>query len=370
MTGRLQIGIFAHSWRSDWNHGNAHFLRGLASELAILGHGVRCYEPINSWSLTNLLDEGEPGRQSLRQFDQTFPKLDVRLYRTDENFRCFALNELQGVDVILVHEWNSPQVVNTIAELKRELRFRLLFHDTHHRAYTSPLQMLRLRLDEFDGVLAFGNALSRIYRHAFGVSRVWTFHEAADTRRFHPFESQKECDLIWVGNWGDEERTRELEEFLIGPCAKLLSHQKSVYGVRYPAEAQKRLTEAGIDYRGYLSNLNTPEVYAASRVTMHVPRRYYTNGLSGIPTIRVFEALACGIPLVCAPWADSECLFRPNEDYLCVSDGHQMLFELQRLLQDESACRQLAANGLETIRRQHTCAHRAQQFLEICQELG
>ena len=55
-----------------------------------------------------------------------------------------------------------------------------------------------------------------------------------------------------------------------------------------------------------------PEVFARFRVTVHVPRRPYVEALPGIPTIRVFEALACGIPLVCAPWDDAEGLFTPG----------------------------------------------------------
>ena len=62
------------------------------------------------------------------------------------------------------------------------------------------------------------------------------------------------------------------------------------------------LRRAGIEYRGYLPNLEAPAVYAQSRLALHVPRRQYANGLSGMPTIRVFEALACGIPLLCSPW--------------------------------------------------------------------
>jgi spore maturation protein CgeB len=91
--------------------------------------------------------------------------------------------------------------------------------------------------------------------------------------------------------------------------------------------------------------------------------------LSGVPTIRVFEALACGIPLLCAPWTDAEGLFRPGEDYLCVPDGRAMAASLRHLIADSAARRQLAAKGLETIQARHTCAHRARQFLDICEEL-
>ena len=89
----------------------------------------------------------------------------------------------------------------------------------------------------------------------------------------------------------------------------------SVYGVRYPSGA--RGAGGG---RPVLSRLagqpRAPEAFARHRLTVHVPRRAYVRELPGIPTIRVFEALACGIPLICAPWEDREGLFAPGHDYL------------------------------------------------------
>ena len=93
--------------------------------------------------------------------------------------------------------------------------------------------------------------------------------------------------------------------------------------------------------------------------------------LSGIPTIRVFEALACGVPLVCSPWVDEEKLFRPGEDYLVVRDGLEMTEQLPSIFatMEQARC-QLTENGLKTIRERHTCDHRAQQLMAICQELS
>lgn len=371
MNHGLKLRFFAHSWVSDWNHGNAHFLRGLVRELVRLGNEVRCYEQHGAWSLANLLRaEGEMARLAVEEFWRTFPELDVRFYHNGGGFSELAREELRGADVVFVHEWNPPEVVEAIVGLKRELGFRLLFHDTHHRAYSNPREILRLPLKQFDGVLAFGEAIGRIYREGFGVEKTWTFHEAADTSNFRPQEAEKTTDVIWVGNWGDEERSQELQEFLIGPAAALHGRKVAVHGVRYPEEGRQRLASAGIEFRGYLPNLRAPRVYGESVVTVHVPRRQYANGLSGVPTIRVFEALACGIPLVCAPWTDTEGLFRAGEDYLCVRDGQDMTAELCRLLADPGARRQMAANGLATIQARHTCAHRARQLLDICEEMG
>jgi spore maturation protein CgeB len=369
MSGSLKFCIFAHSWISDWNHGNAHFLRGLASELVRQGHTVRCYEESNSWSKQNLAEEGrEAIADAVEDFRAAFPELDVRFY-SNHGLSQFLVEELRDCDVVIIHEWNSPEVVAAVLSLKPKFKFRALFHDTHHRAYTNPQEVLKFPLAEFDGVLAFGEAIRQIYSQVFAVKHVWTFHEAADTTHFFPREAGKDTDVVWIGNWGDEERTKELEEFLIGPAAAMRDRKFAVHGVRYPDDALKELSNAGIDFRGYLPNLRAPEMYARSRISLHVPRRFYANGLSGVPTIRVFEALASGAPLVCAPWSDSEGLFRPGQDYICVLDEAAMVSELRFLLGDDRARAQLAASGLETIRARHTCAHRAQQLVEICHEV-
>jgi len=92
--------------------------------------------------------------------------------------------------------------------------------------------------------------------------------------------------------------------------------------------------------------------------------------LSGIPTIRVFEALACGATLVCAPWKDVEQLFHPGDDYVVVSTGAEIKAKIHEMLHDETARRQIGANGRQTILQRHTCAHRAQQLIEICEALN
>ncbi len=102
---------------------------------------------------------------------------------------------------------------------------------------------------------------------------------------------------------------------------------------------------------------------------MHVPRRPYTRALRGIPTIRPFEALACGIPLISAPWEDSEGLFRVGRDFLMAPDGPGMQARLRDVLRDAALARSLISNGLETIRSRHTCAHRVDELMSIYESL-
>jgi len=201
------------------------------------------------------------------------------------------------------------------------------------------------------------------------VKRVWTWHEAADTRVFRPIPGQElEGDLVWVGNWGDDERTQELHEFLIEP-AKSLKLRARVYGVRYPLEAQNALADADIEYGGWLPNFDAPEVFSRFKFTVHVPRRPYVRALPGIPTIRPFEALACGIPLICSPWNDAEDLFTPGKDFLVANNGREMREQMSAVLSNRKLAGSLAEHGLKSIQQFHTCRHRVDELLRIYQEL-
>ncbi len=357
----MRVALFYHSLVSDWNHGNAHFLRGVATELIARGHELCIFEPDDSWSRQNLVSEH--GEQPLRDFASRYPTLCSTLYSPDTIDLDRALD---GVHLVLVHEWSDHGLVSAIGQHhQRNPEYLLLFHDTHHRSVTEPESMAAYDLSGFDGVLAYGEAIRQIYLRRGWARQVWTWHEAADTRVFRPVRNQPhEGDLVWIGNWGDDERTAELHEFLIEPAGRL-DLRTRVYGVRYPESALEALQAAGIEYAGWLPNYKVPEAFARFRVTVHVPRRPYALALPGIPTIRPFEALACGIPMISAPWDDVEGLFTPGRDYLVARDGDEMQTRLQDVLNNPGRASELARHGRETILKRHTCAHRVDQLLAI-----
>jgi spore maturation protein CgeB len=360
----VRFVIFTHSLVSDWNHGNAHFLRGIASELMALGHEVRIFEPHDGWSLRSLI--AAQGEDALAEFRRAYPSHYSTLYDVHSLDLDHAL---AGADAVIIHEWNPHELVRRIGEHRASRGgYRLFFHDTHHRSATDPAAMAAYDLRHYDGVLAYGSVIRDLYLERGWARQAWTWHEAADTRVFQPIpESQKTGDLVWIGNWGDDERGAELREFLIRPVKRL--HLKArVYGVRYPDHALAELAEAGIEYCGWLPNFRVPQIFAGHRVTVHVPRRPYARALPGIPTIRPFEALACGIPMVSAPWDDCEGLFRPGRDFLFARNGDEMIAHLRMLLDAPSLARAIAAHGLDTIRARHTCAHRATELIDIIEQ--
>ena len=356
----MHFVFYTHSLVSDWNHGNAHFLRGVMRDLMSRGHSVLALEPVDSWSRKNLLETQGPA--AIERFGQDFPGLTARQYDAAFNHEA----AVDDADVVLVHEWTDPELVARLGRARRDGgRFTLMFHDTHHRAVSAEEDIAALTLQHYDVILAFGETLRQRYLKAGWGRQVVTWHEAADHVLFHPMpEIERERDLIWIGNWGDDERSAEIREFLIEPAGDLRL-TGTVHGVRYPEDAVAAVRDAGLEHGGWIANVDAPRAFARHRVTMHIPRRPYVEALPGIPTIRMFEALACGIPLVSAPWEDAENLFRPGTDFLFARDGEDMRHLLTDILTDRSLAKDLERHGLETILARHTCAHRVDELLAV-----
>lgn len=360
----MKIKLFYHSLISCWNHRDAHFLRGIMAELQSRGHKVEIFEPSDGRSYSSLVEQYGGG--ALSNFKKKFPELSTNFYFSSE----VAYEKLvSDADVVIVHESNSSELVNKIGRLKEAFGYKLLFHDTHHRTVSAPVEMEGYDLSSYDGVLASGKTIKDIYQAKAWARQAWTWHEAADTRVFYPKAAEKKAgDVVWIGNWGNDEREEELDEFFIKPV-KELELKASIYGVGYPERTLKKLADAGIEYKGWLPNYRVPDIFSQYKFTVHIPRRPFRDLLPGIPGIRPFEAMACGIPLLSAPWSDTEGLFEDGKDFRMVENGKKMKEAMQELLENPHKARNFATNGLNTIREKHTCAKRVNELLEIVEDL-
>ena len=155
-------------------------------------------------------------------------------------------------------------------------------------------------LDGYDGVLAFGEALADVYRRGAGASGS-TSGTRPRTRASsaRPPSRTSAAGLVWIGNWGDDERSAELESSSL--VRKRVGLPLDIYGVRYPAEAWRCFRRYGAPIAaGFPMRACRRSSRAICDRSCAAPA--LRDALPGIPTIRVFEALACGIPLVSAPW--------------------------------------------------------------------
>ena len=299
----MRIIYLTHSLRSCWSHGSAHFLRGVLRELAALGHDVVACEPEVAVSLSDLL--GDPGSSEQAAAAEPF----FRTYDPDADLETLEAL-VEGADLVIVHQWNRPELVARIGRIRaRGGPFLALFHDTHHRALTAPEDLRPCNLPAYDGVLASGISLVEAYKRMGWGEQVFAWREGADTSVFQPPEEESDREgLAWIGDWADGERLAELKDILVRP-AREAGLPIDVFGVRFSDRAKRALRRAGVRCHGWLPNAKTSEVLASHLATVQIPRRLSASLLPGGPPIRMFEALACGIPLVAAPWSDSEGLF-------------------------------------------------------------
>ena len=177
----MRFVFYTHSLASDWNHGNAHFLRGVMRALQARGHETHALEPKGAWSRENLIADRGPG--AIADFERVFPELSWEIY--PDGFDHEAA--LEDADVVVVHEWTDPGMVARLGRARsRGAGFTLLFHDTHHRAVSAEGEIGGMDLSGYDGVLAFGETLRERYLRAGWGRQVFTWHEAADTSTSGP----------------------------------------------------------------------------------------------------------------------------------------------------------------------------------------
>ena len=266
---------------------------------------------------------------------------------------------LDGTDIVIVEEGAAPDLVAALG--KRRLgggRFTLLFRDTGHGTPAGCLEA-------YDGVLAAAESVSDL-RFADGWGRqAFTWHEGVDTELFRPVPGQpKIMDLIWIGG-RDAVDYADLRKFLLLPIARL-GLKAGVHGAPAPVTAGAGLVEAGIRDGGWLPNHLIPVAYAGGLMTVNLPPAPET--LPGIPSSRLFEALACGIPLVSGPWHDTDGLFPPG-CYLRADNGAEMIASLSLLRHGHDLREELIENGLSAIEAQHSCGQRAEELLWIVERL-
>lgn len=357
----MRIVLFYHSLLSDLNNSLAHELRGMSMELLLRGHEVVVYEPRSAHSLKRLL--AEHGHGPVARFHAAYPGLASRRY---EAHTLDLEAALAGAGLVIVHERNDPQLVRAIG-LHRAVAggYRLFFHATHRLpAAGEPARGAAAQFDlrHYDGVLG---ASSRLCDHYRGQSvAAWVWPVAADTRLFTPGAAEPAGDVVWVGNWPSERRAAQLREFLVEPV-QTLGLRARVYGAGYTPEAQAALAEAGIEYGGWVPNFEQPAELAKFRVALHIPTR--AQVAAGLAGGGLFQALACERPLVSAPWDDADGLLEPKVDYALARDGAEMTHWLKTLLADPARARAMARHGRATVLRAHTCAHRADELLELAE---
>ena len=330
----MRFVMFYHSLVSDWNHGNAHFLRGVARELLRRG-ATRCvvYEPADGWS------RAEPGRPITAS--SRWPRSPglSRARAADalrRARRSISTPRSTGPMWCIVHEWNDAGAGrrgSARTGRRRPLRAVLPRHAPPRgharrrrwRAYDLAPLRRRARLRRA--------CIRDLYCENGWAARAWTWHEAADTRLFAPLPGEaRDGDLVWIGNWGDDERSAELRELLIEPVRAARPVARASRRALTRRRAARRWRAPGSDYARLAAELPRARGVRALRADGPRAAPAVRRGAAGDPDDPHVRGAGVRHPAGLARrGTTSRGCSRPARDYLVARDGGEMRRQLRAL---------------------------------------
>jgi spore maturation protein CgeB len=234
----------------------------------------------------------------------------------------------------------------------------------------TPVTLERLRAGEiapylppaglagFDLVLSYtgGRALQEL-RTRLGARQVAALYGSVDPDLHRPCAPAAErADLSYLGTWAAD-RQETLERLFVEPARRASDRRFVIGGAQYPDHFP---WSANIYFKRHLPPAEHPAFYAASRITLNVTRRAMAE-MGFCPSGRLFEAAACGAPLLSDDWEGLGEFYTPGAEILVARDGEDTLRAIDRS-DDELAA--MARNARTRTLDEHTAAHRARELEE------
>ncbi len=210
----------------------------------------------------------------------------------------------------------------------------------------------------YDLYLSFtgGPTLDRI-ADDFGSPRPRAFYCMVDPTSYYPEDAEQRWDLGYLGTYSDD-RQATVDELLVEPARTRTGGRFVVAGPQYPADVAWPENLARIEH------LAPPEhraFYNAQRFTLNVTRAHMiAAGYS--PSVRLFEAAACGVPIISDRWAGIDDFFRPGSEILLAGDRSDVVAYLDDVSPSER--RAIGRSAGERVLAEHTAQTRTRELLE------
>ena len=346
----MKIVIFGLSITSSWGNGHATTFRALARALNDRGHRIIFYERDVEWYASNR-DMPQP------------PFCEVRLYDDWKSIRKSALDETNEADVAIVGSYFSDGV-NVIEELADSRVAVKTFYDID-----TPITVSQLRengrtdyvrteqLPIFDIYFSFtgGPMLREI--EGFGARRAVPLYCSFDPAEYRRFSVNKRfaCDLSYMGTYAPD-RQEKIEQLLCEPARQLSNCKFIVAGPQYPKSIK---WPANVRRITHLNPRWHARFYSSSRLTLNVTRRDMVRaGYS--PSVRLFEAAACGATIVSDNWPGLDTFFTPGEEILLPTTSDDVVRFLRDATPDE--LQKIGAQAQQRVLAEHTSDNRAEEF--------
>ncbi len=344
----MKLLVLGLSLSSSWGNGHATTYRALLRAFAARGHAVTFLERDVPWYAENR-DLADPDWCRLE------------LYRDLDDLGRRA-GEIASADAVLVGSY-VPEGVEVARLVQRTARGATAFYDID-----TPVTLGKLSRGDheylspevvpgYDVYLSFtGGPVLDTLRRRYGAPAAEVLYCSADSAQYRPVPGvARRWDLSYLGTYSPD-RQPVLERLLLEPARRAPELRFVVAGPQYPD---------GIDWPANVERLehvgpqDHPEFYTASRWTLNVTRADMVRwGWS--PSVRLFEAAACGTPVISDAWDGLETLFRPDSEIILARGAEDVLGVLRDT--DDARRNAVAAAARGRVLGAHTAAHRAAEL--------
>jgi len=343
---RLRIVILGLSITSSWGNGHATTYRSLMRALCRRGHEVLFLECDKPWYREH---------RDLRRP----PFGTVRLYDDVVALRRRWRGELAEADLVILGSY-VPDGIAVAMLIQQVARGVTAFYDIDTPVTMASLadgscEYLRPELvPGFDLYLSFtgGPVLRQIERH-YGAPAARALYCAVDPEHHKPGSAAEPCWVLGYLGTYSADRQPVLDKLLCEPARRWPEARFAVAGPLYPGDLKwpenvERIEHVGPDRHAWF--------YGRQRFTLNVTRADMVRwGYS--PSVRLFEAAACGVPIISDEWAGLATIFEPDREILVARNSGDV-FRFTRETSDAER-RQLALNARRRVLASHTAAHRA-----------
>lgn len=352
----MKIVIFGLSITSSWGNGHATTFRALARALHARGHRMVFFEHDREWYASNR-DLPDPDFCKVHVFDNWKHELPK------------VRRELAECDVAVVGSY-FPDGIAAIDEVFDSSAPVKAFYDID-----TPITVAGLRecgateylrqehVPGFDLYFSFtGGPMLRELEVRFGAPRAVALYCSFDPARYRrwPAHQRFTSDFSYMGTYAPD-RQPKIEELFLSPARTLRQKKFLLAGPQYPKNIRwpanvRRITHLNPRWHAHF--------YSSSRLTLNVTRRDMV--LAGYsPSVRLFEAAACGAAIASDNWPGLETFFLPGEEILLPVGSGDVVRYLSEY--DDSELRRIGDRAQERVLAEHTSDCRAREF-EACVE--
>lgn len=341
----LSIVILGLSITSSWGNGHATTYRGLARELTRRGHRVSFLERNLPWYAANR-DLPKP------------PYGTTHLYRSYSELKRRFTGLVRNADVVIVGSF-VPQGIEIGAWVTQLAQGITAFYDID-----TPVTLKKLARDaaeyltaalipRYDLYLSFtGGPVLDELEHRYGARMARPLYCSVDPNLYTPADRRPRYALGYMGTYSDD-RQPTLERLLCAPARAWPEGRFTVVGPQYPTDT---VWPENVSRTEHLAPNRHRAFYTSQRFTLNITRAAMVQA-GWSPSVRLFEAAACGMPIISDPWPGLEAFFTPGKEILLARNAADVLGYLRDM--PEAERRQIGRRALDRVLRSHTATHRA-----------